>query len=295
MTAMPGIDHPLILVRDIDAARDFYTRLGFTMTPVGLHPWGTSTTLAVLERSLLEVMGIHDESLLDSHGTGDFRFGRHMQDALREREGLALVALHSRNAASDRAAMAARGIEGQGAIHFRRRVRIPGGEWEEAVVELEILRDRALPRVSHFLCQQHRPELVWVPDWMQHANGARFIAAVTYLAPQPEPVLRRLSAMFGGLPPREAAAGWEVATGQGLFRVLRPEDWDRVFPGTPPPAVAPGENAGAAVDIAVADLQAARRLLAEAGIATRDTPEGPVVRDIAACGNALIRFVPDPR
>jgi hypothetical protein len=291
MTTMPGIDHPLVLVRDIAAARDFYMRLGFTMTPVGLHPWGTSTTLAVLEHSLLEVMGIYDESLVDSHGTGDFRFGRHMLEALREREGLALVALHSRDAASDRAAMEARGIEGQGAIHFRRRVRIPGGEWEEAVVELEILRDKALPRVSHFLCQQHRPELVWVPDWMRHASGARHIAAVTYLAPEPEPVLRRLSAMFGGLAPRKTPAGWEVATGQGLFRVLRPEGWEAVFPGCPRPVMPAGENAGAAIDVAVGDLDGVRDLLRLAGIAVCETPAGPAVRDIATCGNALLRFV----
>ena len=51
MTTLPGIDHPLILLRDIEAGRAFYQRLGFTMTPVGLHPWGTSTSLAVLERS----------------------------------------------------------------------------------------------------------------------------------------------------------------------------------------------------------------------------------------------------
>lgn len=289
--SMPGIDHPLVLVRDIAATRAFYTRLGFTMTPVGQHPWGTSTTLAVLERSLLEVMGIYDESLIDGHATGDFRFGRHMHEALQEREGLALVALHSRDAAGDRAAMEARGIRGSGAIHFRRRVRIPGGDWEEAVVELEVLRDPALPRVSHFLCQQHRPELVWVPDWMRHANGARHIAAVTYWAPDPAPVLQRLSAMFGGHPPRRSATGWEVATGQGVFRVLPPEAWGAEFVDSPQPQLAPTQNAGAAIDVAVADLAAARRVLAESQVAVCETPAGPAVRDVAACGNALIRFV----
>lgn len=95
MNSLPGIDHPLMLVRDIQAARAFYARLGFTLTPVGLHPWGTNTSLAVLERSALELMSIYDEMLLDGLAAGPFRFGRHMRDALAEREGISLIALHS--------------------------------------------------------------------------------------------------------------------------------------------------------------------------------------------------------
>lgn len=289
MTALPGIDHPLILLRDIEAGRNFYTRLGFTVTPVGRHPWGTSTSLAVLERSAIELMGIYDESLIDGLAAGDFRFGRHMRDALAEREGMSLVALHSRDARADGAAMRARGVPGQGGIDFRRRVRPPGMDWDEAVVSLEILLDPALPRASHFLAQQHKPHLLWVPDWMRHANGARHIAAVTYLAEDPAPLLARLSAMFG--PALPEGPGWAVATGQGVFRVLRPEDWSAVFGETPMPARQPGEAAGAAIDIAVAQPQAVVALLRAAGIALCDSPAGPVVRDVAACGQVALRFV----
>ena len=290
MTASPGIDHPLILVRDIEAARGVYGRLGFTLTPVGRHPWGTSTSLAVLDRSALELMGIYDESLIDAAGAGDFRFGRHMRDALAEREGLSLVALHSRDAAGDRAAMAARGVGFQGHIGFRRKVKLPGRDWDEAVVSLEITRDPALPRASHFICQQHKPELVWVPDWMDHPNGATHIAAVTYVAADPGPVLRRLEAMFA-TPPRAAGPAREVPTGQGVFRVVRPADWSAVFAGAPMPRLTGAGAEGAAIDVAVRDLQAARALLDAAGVALHDTPSGPAVADIAACGNTLIRFV----
>lgn len=287
--SLPGIDHPLILVRDIEAARGFYTRLGFTVTPVGRHPWGTSTSLAVLERSALELMGIYDDTVIDALSAGSFRFGRHMRDALAEREGLSLVALHSRDTPGDAKAMVARGIETQGHIDFRRRVRPPGRDWDEAVVSLDILLDPALPRVSHFLARQHKPELLWVPEWMRHANGARFVAAVTYLADDPAPLVRRLDAMFGGA--REGESGWEIATGQGSFRVIRPDQWRTVFADTPCPAITPCEPAGVAIDVAVSALSAVRRLLGEAGLATCETPDGPTVQDVAACGNTVIRFV----
>jgi catechol 2,3-dioxygenase-like lactoylglutathione lyase family enzyme len=289
MGKLPGIDHPLILVRDIEAARGFYARLGFTLTPVGLHPWGTSTSLAVMERCALELMGVYDETLIDELAAGDFRFGRHMRDALAERQGLSLVALHSGDTEADAAAMVERGVVSQGHIGFRRRVKPPGRDWDEAVVSLDILLDPALPRASHFLARQHKPELLWVPEWMRHANGARAIAAVTYVAPDPTPVLRRLGAMFGKITEREV--GWEVATGQGVFRVLQPDQWPAAFGDTPRPATAPNQTAGVAIDVAVSDLAAASALLGEAEIETRRTPGGIAVSDVAACGNTVIRFV----
>ena len=291
MSSLPGIDHPLILVRDIEAARAFYARLGFTVTPVGKHPWGTSTSLAVMERCALELMGIYDETLIDAMDVGGFRFGRHMRDALAAREGMSLVALHSRDAIGDGEAIASRGVPSQGHIGFRRKVKPPGRDWDEAVVSLWVLLDPALPRVSHFLAQQHKPELLWVPEWMRHANGARRITAVTFEADDPAPPIDRLGRMFGS--GTDTASGWEVPTGQGVFRVVRPDRWDSAYPGVPMPTLTPGEPGGVAIDVGVADLAVARALLRAAAIETVETPAGPAIRDIAATGNIVLRFVAD--
>jgi catechol 2,3-dioxygenase-like lactoylglutathione lyase family enzyme len=292
---LPGIDHPLILVRDIDAVRGFYARLGFTVTPVGWHPWGTSTSLAVLRRSALELMSIYDERLIDGYAAGDFRFGRHMRDALAEREGISLVALHSQDPAGDRAIMEARGAVFQGGIEFRRKVRPPGGEWDEAVVSLQVSCDPGLPRVSHFLAQQHKPQLLWVPEWMQHANGATHVAAVHYRAREPEPVLHRLASLFGRDRITTAPGGWQVATGQGVFGVIRAGEEDAVIGAGPLPRMGRDEAAAIAIDVAVSDLPAAGRLLATAGIAASEMGGSLAIDDVASCGNVLLRFVPGAR
>jgi len=96
-----GIDHPLIAVSDNDALRQRLCANGSDMTPVGKQPWGTSTSLAVFADCLLEIVGVHDESLLDEKPTGDFRFGRHVYRHLQEREGVALTALHSLDMKAD--------------------------------------------------------------------------------------------------------------------------------------------------------------------------------------------------
>ena len=45
------IDHLVLAVNDLDAARDTYGRLGFTLTPVARHPFGTANSLIVLGRA----------------------------------------------------------------------------------------------------------------------------------------------------------------------------------------------------------------------------------------------------
>ncbi len=290
MAARLGIDHPLVLVRDLEATAARYRTLGFRTAPTGLHPWGTSTSLIVLERSALELMGLYDETLLDSHAIGGFRFGRHMADALAEREGVSLVALYSEDAPGDCAQVAAQGIPAQGRVDFRRRVRLPGKEWDEAVVTLEILLDPALPRASNFIVQQHRPELVWVPEWMDHPNGALGFAAITYAARNPAPLVQRLGRLFGADAIRATALGVEAVTGKGIIRVVPPGAWARALGLDDEPDVG-GEAACIGIDIQVRALPDAAAILHAAGVPTLPTLEGIVLREFTPYGNVLLRFV----
>jgi len=96
-----GVDHPLLATHDIQQLRNTLIKLGFNMTAVGKHPWGTSTSLAMFDGCLLEIMGMYDDSLIDEVPAGEFRFGRHIYEHLQQREGVALTALHSTDSVKD--------------------------------------------------------------------------------------------------------------------------------------------------------------------------------------------------
>ena len=290
---MLAIDHPLVLVRDIEATAARYRKLGFHTAPTGQHPWGTSTSLIMFDRSALELMGVYDDTLLDSHAVGSFRFGRHMADALAEREGVSLVALYSEDAPGDRARLEAQGLAAQGRVDFRRRVKVPGRDWDEAVVTLEILLDPALPRASNFLCQQHRPELIWVPAWQLHANGALGFAGLTYAAPDPGPLLERLRRLFGDDAVRATGIGHAVQTGRGVITVVPPGAWAAELGVGSEPDAGPDAAACIGIDIRVADLATVRRILDMAGVPSVSGPCGIALPDYAAHGNVLLRFVTD--
>jgi hypothetical protein len=221
MTGFLGIDHPLIVVKDIALMRERYEALGFTMTPIGQHPWGTSTSLAMFNRCLLELMSIYDEDRVDLVPAGAFRFGRTIRDHLAEREGISLLALNSDDAVADGAIVEARGIVSQGVIEFGRDLVLPDGTADRTATTLKILHDPELPRLSNFICQQHRPDLIYVPKWLEHPNGTAGICQVTIMAePADQPRVRqRLIGLHGNDALIARTGGFGARTGNGMFVV----------------------------------------------------------------------------
>jgi hypothetical protein len=219
MTASFGIDHPLLATHDIEALRNRLISLGFNMTPIGKHPWGTSTSLAMFQGCLLEIMGIYDGGLIDQLPAGDFHFGRHIYEHLAQREGVALTALHSTDAQADADQAQAAGLTLAGHLEFGRDVTLPDGRHDRTKTTLALLPDPAFPRLSFFLCQQHRPELIYVPEWLEHPNTVSGICGVTILAEsaQQAALLPRLTALYGSAAPIEG--GYSVLTANGAISV----------------------------------------------------------------------------
>jgi len=198
MNASFGIDHPLLATNNIESLRNRLIALGFNMTPIGKHPWGTSTSLAMFDGCLLEIMGIYDSTLIDAVPAGDFRFGRHVYEHLQRREGIALTALHSTNSQADAQQAHKAGLRVAGHLEFSREVTLPDGSTDQTKTTLALLPNDAFPRLSFFLCQQHRPELIYVPEWLKHpnttANGVvRILNAYAYentIGPLPLSILQ---------------------------------------------------------------------------------------------------------
>ncbi len=177
-----GIDHPLVTVKDHAQALAQFRALGFSPSPISYHPWGTVTSLLMFPGNFIEVISVDDESKFGTNSVDGFCFGRQLGSFLqRGEEGISLVALHSKDADADHASLTERGLNSQGRIDFRRKMTLPDGSPDEAVVSLALFIDDEAPDISNFICHQHRPELIWVKGWQQHANGVTGIAGLTYI------------------------------------------------------------------------------------------------------------------
>jgi catechol 2,3-dioxygenase-like lactoylglutathione lyase family enzyme len=160
---LQGIDHAVILVRDLERARAAYARMGFTLTPRGTHTLGSQNHCLMFGRDYVELLAVPKP-----HPAM-----RYFTDFLATGEGLGAIALATDDAGALYAELAADGIAADAPLDFSRPVEGLG----EARFRIVQLPPDASPGCRMFACQHFTREFVWRPQYRGHANGATQIAA----------------------------------------------------------------------------------------------------------------------
>ena len=174
-----GIDHAVILVRDLDRARDTYARMGFTLTPRGYHSLGSQNHCIMFGRDYLELMA------LPAAPPAAFQY---FADFLIRAEGVGALALATEDAAAAYAEVIRAGIAAEAPLALSRPVENLG----EARFTLVQLPPAETPGFRTFLCQHHTREIVWRPEYQRHANGVGGINSVSIATPDPARYARLL-------------------------------------------------------------------------------------------------------
>ena len=180
------LDHLVICVRDLaQAALDWQT-LGFSLTPTGVHPFGTSNRLAMFGNNFLELLAVTDAAAVPPAAPGQFSFAAHNRDFLATGEGMSMLAMHSTDAHADAARFKADHIGAYAPFDFGRDAVLPGGGTARVEFSLAFATDPAMPGIAFFTCQQrHPPELFWKAEYQHHPNGALRVIEVVMSAPEP--------------------------------------------------------------------------------------------------------------
>jgi hypothetical protein len=273
---LDGLDHLIIGVRDLGAARERYARLGFNTTPRGLHQgWGTANHCVMLEDDYLELLGIVDPA----------GFTNNLDRLLEEREGLLGIALGSRDAEGTHEAWARAGLAPAAPRDLGRLL-----EAEEGPLDLRfrnvMLGTDATAGVSLFASEHLTPGLLRRPAWLVHPNGARRIRSCTIVADDPGPVADAMAKVFGSAAITATDNVIAAHTGRGVILVAPPEDADLMHPAAAVPATAP-EPRLHVLTVEVADPARAASFLALQGIVFHRTSEGALVPPDQAHGVAL--------
>lgn len=290
MSPFLGIDHPLVVVNDLTATAERYEALGFFVRPQGKHPWGTSMRVVSFDKCSIELMGVYDESLLDENAVDGFSFGRFIRDQLREREGISLLALNSSDGEGDAAQVAARGINIAGTIYFGRDVKREDGTPDRTKTTLKILKDPELPRLANFIVHQHRPDLIFKPEWGVHPNGATGIHQVTIMAEEADwpQVRRRLAGMYGEAEVYDQADGFGAHTGNGDFVVMTKAEVATRYGTLPPSLASEARPSCVAIHVTVPDIEKAQGFVDSAG-ANHARGDGEIIlSDATAYGNIFL-------
>ena len=269
------IDHVVVAVHDLDAAGAFYQRLGFQVGARNRHPWGTENRLIQFGNSFIELITVvPDAEAIADHAPGRFSFGGFVRDYLREREGLAMLALDSDDAVADAALFSEKGLGSFEPFFFERKGRRPDGSETQVAFTLAFASDAQAPMAGFFVCQQHFPENFWNPTFQQHDNGAIAIASVGMTAASPA-MHQFFFSTFGGSAARQDARGLlSIDLREGAL-TIRPD---------------PSGRAGLqlhSVTIRVPDAKAQAERLARSGIHFAATRAGLGIPPETAFGPAI--------
>jgi Glyoxalase-like domain len=254
-----GLDHAVIMAKDLDRAADNWKHLGFTVSPRGTHSahMGSGNYTIMLDPDYIELLGVLTpteynapaRAFLDKRGEGI--------------ERIAFTAIDSADGAEE---IRARGYAPIGPTDFERPVTMPDGTLSAAKFRIFQWPTAEAPGgVRIFACQHKTPEAVWIPELMTHANGAKRLKQVLIVTPEPAKDAAHLSKMIDVEGRSEADGAVTVPSGRDRadFVFITKDQLGKRYPGVSLAALP--ERGGAGLVIA-ADLAAAEKALGSIGV-----------------------------
>jgi hypothetical protein len=269
--AITGLDHLIIGVEDLEAARRQWARLGFNSTPRGRHVgWATANYCIMFPNDYLELLGIVDPTA----------FTNDLDRQLAERgEGLLGVALASSDAEATAAGWQEAGLASARAGSLARLL-----ESEDPAVELRFANVMLDPAeragLNLFACRHLTPEPMRRPAWLRHPNGALRIAGLTVVADDLAPLAAFAERVVGSAAVTRTDQIRTIQTGTAPIVLATPDDAALLHPGFDLPEAAP-EPLLAVMEIAVAELATTAAFLTRQSV--------PYERE----GNAAVLVAPE--
>jgi catechol 2,3-dioxygenase-like lactoylglutathione lyase family enzyme len=259
MAPLSRLDHVIIAVKNLDAAAATYRKLGFTLTPRGLHEGkGTGNHCIMFKDSYIELLGIVDEMGAK---------GRLAERVNARGEGAMGIAYGADDAGKAAAALRAAGIAAEDPNELSRPLDLDGKR-EMVRFRNVMMPGLTLPNVMQFVCTHLTPELIRARhEWQLHPNGATGIEAVVIATDDPGHERNEASRLHGN---RLTNAKIEFLSHGGS---------ESRFDST--------RNGIAALAIRVNEPDATSAILSMAKVAHKETHESVIVPASAAHGVVL--------
>jgi len=281
-----GLHHVTHAVGDLDASAEVFRRLGFLVGARNRHAWGTHNRIVQLDGFYIELLEVAEPEKIVPHGERSFSFGAFSRDFLAHQQGLAMLALESRDAGADANAFRADGIGDFAPFAFERAGTRPDGSVAKVAFTLAFARDPHSPDAGFFACQEHFPENFWNPALQAHPNTAIAIAGVVLVAADPEAHRAFLGSFLGAGEAKATSSGFAVATPRGIIEVMPPDAFRARFGAAPPDS--PRGAGIAALRFSVRDFGAAIAALKAGGVDAQMRMGRIVVAPQAAMGATLV-------
>lgn len=231
---MRKLNHLVLAGHDLNAMRETYAALGFTLTAPGQHPFGTGNTVIQLHGCYLELLAVTRPADVIEHGETSFSFSAFNRDYLDRHEGFSMMVLDSADAAADRIEWQRAGIKVYDPFRFSRSARLPSGEDVTVGFSLAYVSNPDAPWLGHFACQHFMPEYYEQPHFLRHANAAHGVADVWISGPGAQDLAAYFATTIGTTARRDGPERTILRTPSGDVVLASAEAFADTFGVAPP-------------------------------------------------------------
>jgi hypothetical protein len=274
-----GIDHAVVMVKELNRAAENWKRLGFTVSPRGTHSthMGSGNYTIMFDPDYMELLGVLTST--EHNAPARAYLARHG-------DGIERVAFTAVDSAAGAEEIRARGYTPIGPTDFERPVTMPDGTLSAAKFRTFQWPTADAPGgVRIFACQHKTRETVWIPELMKHANGARRLRQVLIATQDAAKDAAQLSRMIDREARNEPDGAVAVPSGadRADFVFLTRDQLAKRYPGVALTGLP--ERGGAGLVIA-ADLTQTEKALGSSGIRSG----GSICVPPAAANGTLLVF-----
>ena len=265
ITARP-LDHLVLPVTDLAAARSRLTRLGFTVAADARHPFGTENACVFLaDGTYLEPLAVGSlDDIAAAVSAGNQFVARDRAFRFRNgEEGLSAIVMGTPDADADHADFRGAGWSAGDQLGFSRIMRFPDGSEIEASFKLSFAADLRAPDFFAFTCERENMPPADRSALERHENGVTGITSVVLSENDPAAFADYLHAVTGAAAQANGNGRLSFSTPNVGLDVVDPTILKNEF-GVP--RSAERGLRGEAVVFKVADLAATERLLAGNGV-----------------------------
>lgn len=237
---MPGgLDHIVLMVRDLDAAAADFARMGFQIGGENIHPFGTKNRLIQLHGFFIELLAVAAPAIVPTWTTDAFSFSQFNRSFLeRIGEGASMLVLESGDAAADQRNFDNIGIAKGDLFAFERKGQLSDGTEVDLGFRLAFALDDSIPDAGFFVCEQtHRPENFWDPALQRHPNRAATVTEAVLTAENPSDHHIFFSGLTGIRDFVSNSTGIRFQTPRGRIEVITPVAFEDRYGEPAPPGV----------------------------------------------------------
>ena len=277
MLSKNALDHVVVGVPDLVAARARLSALGFQVQPDAHHPFGTGNCNVFFENgTYFEPLGITDrDAELAALKTTNPFVRRYYAYRFRHGYGPIMAAFTTDSAKRMQDSFEEEGISAGDILSFTRKQAMPDGSETTIGVHLAVSASELAPDITLFACEHLSRDALWQAERLVHPNGARGITRLIAVESNPSDFQYLFQIVTGDRDLRTTSFGMEMDLPNALINVVTPTAYHAMTGEE----IAPRERGPRieAVEMTFADLDVLRALLTEQKIAFSDRGQDLVI------------------